>query len=277
MNFPPVRRAPQLILRNWNPPVASRSSQDEGTSRARHSRRSRSAPFSGSPSEDEDKEEEKEGREVEQQEVEEVQGAVIDEERGKYGTPPVDEVAFANPQPPAAPVTATIFQPSEQRRAVSMAERSKSLFVTGPAGSEKTYALVMIKKLLLDKHGTKMGRVATVAATNNAALCCDGETYHSYFGFSPNDIDLDTVYQRTSRNRVKLLSLQVLLIDEVSQFSKKIFQLLSNLLAKIKRKPEPFDGIQVICFGDFLQLPPPPDTIEGRQAEYAFDSIAWTL
>ncbi|KAE8222785.1 hypothetical protein CF326_g8311 [Tilletia indica] len=45
--------------------------------------------------------------------------------------------------------------------------------------SGKTYVLVMIKKLLLDKHGTKMGRVATVAATNNAALCCDGETYHS--------------------------------------------------------------------------------------------------
>ncbi|KAE8218511.1 hypothetical protein CF326_g9146 [Tilletia indica] len=214
MNFGPVRRAPRLIPRDWNPPVAIGSSQDAGPSRALHSRRSRSTPFSGSPSEDEDEEGEQEGREEEEQEVEEGEGAVTDEERGGEGTPPVDEVAFANPQPPATPITATIFQPAEQRRVVSMAERGKSLFVTGPAGSGKTYALVMIKKLLLDKHGTKMGRVATVAATNNAALCCDGETYHSYFGFSPNDIDLDTVYQRTSRNRVKLLSLQVLLIDE---------------------------------------------------------------
>ncbi|KAE8228983.1 hypothetical protein CF326_g6063 [Tilletia indica] len=59
-----------------------------------------------------------------------------------------------------------------------------------------------------------MTNVATVAATNNAALCCDGETYHSYFGFAPNDVDIDTVYQRSSRNRRKIAALQAILIDE---------------------------------------------------------------
>ncbi|KAE8238029.1 hypothetical protein A4X13_0g8547 [Tilletia indica] len=276
MNFPPVRRPPRLIPRDRDrPSSASDSLRDPGPSRARRPGPSRLTPFSGSPTDDDNDDQPEEDQEEEEEEEEEGEAA-----GGGEGPPRLDEVAFPNPQPPGTPVTASIFHPVDQLRALSMAQNGKSLFVTGPAGSGKTYTLVMIKRVLVDKYKQKTKtktntvNVATVAATHNAALCCDGETYHSFFGFAPNDIDLDTAYERSGRQRAKITALQALLIDEVSQLSKKTFQLLSDLLAKVKRNNLPFGGVQVICFGDFLQLPPLPDAIKGP-VEYAFESDAW--
>jgi ATP-dependent DNA helicase PIF1 len=55
----------------------------------------------------------------------------------------------------------------------------------------------------------------------------------------------------------------VLIIDEISMLSGQLFDLLERIAREIRKNEggivQIFGGIQVICCGDFLQLPPVAD------------------
>jgi ATP-dependent DNA helicase PIF1 len=62
--------------------------------------------------------------------------------------------------------------------------------------------------------------------------------------------------------------LDVLVIDEISMMSKSLFELLDTIAKKLRKTQKVFGGIQLICCGDFHQLPPVED-------EFCFESILW--
>ena len=68
------------------------------------------------------------------------------------------------------------------------------------------------------------------------------------------------------------LETDVLCIDEVSQLSAKNFELMNTLAQRVRGSTKLFGGLQVICIGDFFQLPPIENDVEGR---YCFESILW--
>ena len=51
----------------------------------------------------------------------------------------------------------------------------------------------------------------------------------------------------------------------------KIFEKLDIIAQKIRKNNSPFGGIQVICSGDFLQLPPV------KSNEFCFESFTWDI
>ena len=48
----------------------------------------------------------------------------------------------------------------------------------------------------------------------------------------------------------------VLIIDEVSMVDAELFEKIEYIAREVRKNPYPFGGIQLVCCGDFFQLPP---------------------
>jgi ATP-dependent DNA helicase PIF1 len=108
--------------------------------------------------------------------------------------------------------------------------------------------------------------------TGCAAVLIGGQTIHSflYMNISRN---LNEIYSNLEKFRGylnKLKKLDVLIIDEISMMDDELFELINNLLMKIKNNNLLFGGVQLILVGDFYQLPP----ING---DFCFTSNIWNL
>lgn len=148
----------------------------------------------------------------------------------------------------------------------AVVDMRQSIFITGGAGTGKSHTLrVVIAKLREKFSGLPSGAVAVVAPTGQAALQVDGATIHSWARLNPHAKTIDQV-PKIHRDPWRLA--RVLVIDEVSMVSLELFQLLNDLAQRARDSQEPFGGLQVICCGDFLQLPP----VNG---EFCFKSHAW--
>ena len=73
-----------------------------------------------------------------------------------------------------------------------------------------------------------------------------------------------------AKQRIKLTD--VLIIDEVSMLSSKLFLDIDYLFRKIRSSELTFGGIQTILVGDFYQLPPVPNVYYSDYGEFVFRS-----
>ena len=77
---------------------------------------------------------------------------------------------------------------------------------------------------------------------------------------------IDRVVEKVVKNRHKRDNwnkTDIVIVDEVSMLSLKMFKILDLIARKIKKKPDiPFGGMQLIFSGDFYQLPPVPNENE---------------
>ena len=71
------------------------------------------------------------------------------------------------------------------------------------------------------------------------------------------------------------MSVDILVIDEVSMMSQKIFDLLEEIARRIRKNNKFFGGIQLIFSGDFYQLGPIGDNTEPETTQYCFESPKW--
>ncbi|MFA6338844.1 MAG: helix-turn-helix domain-containing protein [Candidatus Paceibacterota bacterium] len=160
-----------------------------------------------------------------------------------------------------------------QDEALTILKMGHNVFLTGAAGSGKTYTLRNYIKFLKDLG---VG-VAVTASTGIAATHLGGTTIHSWSGLgirsflSEQDIDeledrayLWERYENTS----------VLIIDEISMLHHFRFDLLDRLCKNFKRNDMPFGGMQVVLCGDFFQLPPVSRAGE-LEAHFVYKSKAW--
>ena len=67
----------------------------------------------------------------------------------------------------------------------------------------------------------------------------------------------------------------VLIVDEVSMLSLKLFNMLNEIGKAIRKNPRPFGGIQLIFSGDFYQLPPVGNKDEPDTMRFCFESDNW--
>lgn len=123
----------------------------------------------------------------------------------------------------------------------------ENVFISGPAGSGKSYLLKPFLNFL--RENFPQINVSLTAPTGIAAEKIDGQTFHSWAG----------VVEGKITNKFNLTLCDVLVIDEVSMLPAHLFVDLNKQLQKAKKNTEPFGGIQLIMLGDFMQLPPVPD------------------
>lgn len=191
---------------------------------------------------------------------------IIDEPEAPWSPPPPPETELSD----------------EQREVLEMVLSRKNTFFTGPAGSGKSLLVSHIKYAFdyppipdhLDKKGDKWKvwckenrtRYAVTAPTGIAAVLIGGSTIHSWSGVGLGQNGLNyylgsfrpPVLGRKMTPKVKpWLVTDALILDEVSMLNPDLLELLNAIGKRVRsRSDKPFGGIQVICSGDFFQLPP---------------------
>lgn len=164
----------------------------------------------------------------------------------------------------------------EQQEAFDALVAGKSVFLTGDAGTGKSYVL---NKFIdyLDDH--EIEHIA-LAPTGVAALnICGGSTIHRTlrlpFGF------LDADDGRKAPPKV-LCAAKTIVIDEISMCRIDLFERVMRLISKAERQS---GTKQLVVVGDFFQLPPvvTRDDEElmmrfypGNSAGWCFKSVWWT-
>lgn len=98
---------------------------------------------------------------------------------------------------------------------------------------------------------------ACCASTNSAAALIGGGTFHAMFelGITYEDRGADRVLRELStRARQRLLSLHVLLVDEISMLSASAFRIADYMCRCLKKVNTSFGGVRLFVIGDFMQL-----------------------
>lgn len=137
-----------------------------------------------------------------------------------------------------------------------MENTNRNLFITGKAGTGKSYLLQYFKT-----HTKK--RILLTAPTGLAALNISGVTLHSIFGF---DNLKESSEIKLREDKIELFkNMDVLVIDEISMVRVDVFEKVDKILKYANKNLCPFGGKQVIIFGDVFQLPPVVKTREEQK------------
>jgi ATP-dependent DNA helicase PIF1 len=164
----------------------------------------------------------------------------------------------------------------EQQYALQKFKRGENLFITGPGGTGKTK---LIQTLV--EHAKSVSKPIQVCALTGCAsilLGCDSRTLHSWSGIRLAKGDRARIIASVLKNRTakkNWKTVRVLIIDEVSMMSLKVFELIEEIARSARLSVLPFGGIQVILTGDFYQLPPVGSPGEPETEMFCFESPVW--
>ena len=160
----------------------------------------------------------------------------------------------------------------KQECAFNSIKEGKNVFLTGPAGSGKSFLLKYFIDWYKIEKETNNGKIYITSTTGLSALLIDGMTINRYAGVGIGDKDCDFYYKKI--NKLKNIKSRwkntgVLIIDEISMMDPDFFDKLEIISRKIRKNDKPFGGIQIILSGDFLQLPPV------KSDSFCFESFSW--
>jgi len=159
-----------------------------------------------------------------------------------------------------------------QNEALQILKMGHNVFLTGAAGSGKTFVLNKYVRYL---KNCNIG-VGITASTGIAATHMNGRTIHSWCGMGIKDRldkhDIRALMENSKLAR-RLENTAVLIIDEISMLHSYQLDLVDKICQAFKGNEAPFGGIQVVLCGDFFQLPPVAKN--GQKAHFATESVVW--
>ncbi len=161
----------------------------------------------------------------------------------------------------------------DQSVALSVLKSGCNVFLTGQAGSGKTYVL---NKYISWLRACDIP-VAITASTGIAATHIGGVTIHSWSGIgikeylSDEDVDIIASKQWIRNN---ISNCKVLIIDEISMLSSNFLENIERIVQAVTYDDSPWWWLQVIFCGDFFQLPPISRSFS-QHKKFAFYAKAW--
>ena len=164
------------------------------------------------------------------------------------------------------------------------------VFLTGKAGTGKT---TLLRKIAEESHKN----MVITAPTGVAAINAGGMTIHSFFqlpssafvpthpGYAVDGVmDWRTLAQQHRLRKEKrkiLMELELLIIDEISMVRADLLDAIDFTLRRIRKREEPFGGVQLLAIGDLFQLAPVvreeswSQLRSTYQSPFFFDSLVW--
>ncbi len=158
---------------------------------------------------------------------------------------------------------------TDQTQALRKLESTTNVFVTGAAGSGKSY---LVKHFL---KGRK--KLPILASTGSAAVLVGGRTFHSFFGLGIMQGGIDATVERALKNKrliKRLKKATTVIVDEVSMLSGQTLRTAETIARYTRENPDAWGGIRIIAGGDFAQLP--PVNPHGTAKDWAFTDITWS-
>lgn len=143
----------------------------------------------------------------------------------------------------------------KQEQALEILKSGENVFLTGQAGSGKTFVLNQYIKYLREHQIN----VSITATTGIAATHIGGLTIHSWSGMGIKDQLSKSDFESLIKKRYlrkNILNTDVLLIDEISMLHAHQLDLVNQICQAFRQNLRPFGGLQVVMAGDFFQLPP---------------------
>lgn len=141
---------------------------------------------------------------------------------------------------------------SDQSDALFHLASHSNVFLTGAAGSGKSYLIKYFQKQLQNP-------LPILASTGAAAVIVGGCTFHSFFSLGIMKGGLEKTIERALKDRRLIRRLKrtpAIIIDEISMIDPEAFY-AAEQICRFALDPElPFGGMRVIAVGDFFQLPP---------------------
>lgn len=165
-----------------------------------------------------------------------------------------------------------------QEQALKIMKMGVNIYLTGSAGSGKTYLLNQYISYLQDHNIS----VAITASTGIAATHMNGMTIHGWSGIGVrnkmDDRDLEQLEEKKYLWK-RFEKARVLIIDEISMLHGYQLDMIEKVCRKFKRNDKPFGGLQVILSGDFFQLPPVQkmNNINENGNSMVYSSDAWKI
>ncbi len=159
-----------------------------------------------------------------------------------------------------------------QKQALDVLKLGFNVFLTGAAGSGKTFVL----NQYIDYLKKNSVRAGITASTGIAATHIGGMTIHSWAGIGVKDSlsqhDIDKITS-VPANLKRIREAKVLIIDEVSMLHGSRLDSVDEVTRACKEASKPFGGLQVVLCGDLFQLP--PVTRRGEDVDWVFNSRGW--
>ncbi|EFJ23459.1 hypothetical protein SELMODRAFT_451567 [Selaginella moellendorffii] len=162
----------------------------------------------------------------------------------------------------------------EQLRVLEAVCNRQSVFVTGSAGTGKSYILERAIQVLRTVYHPSA--VYVTASTGIAACAIGGTTFHAFagvgIGLSKKEQLVDMV-MRSKEKKQRWLNAAALVIDEISMIDAELFDKVDFVGRAVRRSKERFGGLQLIVTGDFFQLPPVQKP--GETKSFVFSAKCW--
>ncbi|MGE5087079.1 MAG: DEAD/DEAH box helicase [Bacillota bacterium] len=158
----------------------------------------------------------------------------------------------------------------EQADALELLRSGENVFLTGGAGSGKSF---LIRQFMREIDPKVM---PILASTGAAAVLLGGRTFHSFFGLGIMDGGPDATYERASKDKkltARLRNVDGVIIDEVSMIPGQALMIAEALAQKARESSLPWGGMRIITVGDFAQLP--PVTMQGQTRDWCFTNNVW--
>jgi len=163
----------------------------------------------------------------------------------------------------------------DQKRALALFQQGHNLFLTGPAGTGKSYLIDQFVADALERR-----KVIQICATTGVAAVLLGKqarTIHSWSGIKLCRDPVAVTAKRVAKEKKYVENWQntnILVIDEVSMMSAHVFDTLHFTGQQVRKNvSKPWGGLQIVLVGDMFQLPPVSGS--GEDAKPCFQSAHW--
>lgn len=123
-------------------------------------------------------------------------------------------------------------------RVIQLIDGGRNVFITGGAGTGKSYMLQQIKKHYLT--------MVLTSTTGVSAININGQTIHSWAGVGICKHSIESVANSIMKNSVKYKQLalcKMLAIDEISMLKSETMEYIDKVLKIVRNNNAPFGGI----------------------------------
>jgi ATP-dependent exoDNAse (exonuclease V) alpha subunit len=159
----------------------------------------------------------------------------------------------------------------EQKHALDLCESGENVFLTGGAGSGKSF---VVREFMKNKNDKSM---PILASTGAAAVLLGGRTFHSFFGLGIMEGGPDATYSRLLKDGAVLKRIQRVegvAIDEISMIPGDALMIAERISQVARESSLPWGGLRIIAVGDFGQLPPVAKF--GQKRDWCFLNDVWS-